>query len=95
MFRRLADPDPLCNPPLHPFIYALFKRSWSAPVKEIAQEIGEEPEQIKVLVKKVLIGSFNLDEEKDIISLIMPEESGQQPLTEKQLKMLFYRNEST
>lgn len=97
MWRRLADTDPnLFNTshPLHPFAKALFEQDWSASVVQIAKDTGKEPDHIRGLVRKVLIGSFKLNEEKDIISLVMPEESSQQPLTEEQVKTLFYHEQS-
>lgn len=74
MLRILADPDPLnINHPLHPFAKALFERGWSASVGEIAKEIGKGPDQIRKL-GNLYAGLLKVDAEKDIISVIIPEE---------------------
>lgn len=73
MFRILADEDPLnIHHPMHPFTKALLARGWSTQVEEIANEIGQKPEQIRKL-GELFTGLLKVDAEKDTISLIIPD----------------------
>ena len=87
MFRRLADPDPLnSSHPLHPLAKALFEYGWTAPVPEIAQKLGQEPDQIRDLAR-ILSGVISHNAENDTTSLVIPSENSHHVVDREEIRV--------